>query len=179
MHPDLAQFLARHLPLATETTVWREEQMPLRITTYLGSEPPPLEYVTSVRCLVRRGESVLVVRDPVDGPILPGGRREPGESLERTLARELWEETGCELADISMLGFLHFQHLSPKPEGYPYPYPDFLQIVYTATATRFVPEARSAVDRGLELLFLPASELFALPLPASQRVFLEALRARS
>ncbi len=47
--------------------------------------------------IIRRGETVLLVHNfwPVgDAWNLPGGRREPGETLAETLAREVLEETG-------------------------------------------------------------------------------------
>jgi hypothetical protein len=38
-------------------------------------------------------------------------------------------------------GLTPLHHLAPKPDDYPYPYPDFLQLVYVATADQFIPEA--------------------------------------
>jgi hypothetical protein len=38
-----------------------------------------------------------------------------------------------------MLGWLHLECLRAMPDDHPYPHPDFLQVVYTATATRQQP----------------------------------------
>ena len=61
--------------------------------------------------LLRRGDGILLVRCRYDGepePLwtLPGGRQEPGETLEATTRREFREETSldvetCELAYVS------------------------------------------------------------------------------
>ena len=72
--------------------------MPLRITSYFTDELPPLEHISSVRCIVFRDDMVLVVREGEEAHVVPGGRREPGETLMQTLERELLEETGWTVA---------------------------------------------------------------------------------
>jgi ADP-ribose pyrophosphatase YjhB (NUDIX family) len=87
-----------------------------------------VSYVTSVRSIVLREQAVLVVQDRERQHILPGGRIESGEAFTQASERELLEETGWTVNQIRYLGFKHFHHLTPKPEGYAYPYPDFLQV---------------------------------------------------
>jgi 8-oxo-dGTP pyrophosphatase MutT (NUDIX family) len=179
MPEDLSGFLARYRPAAQEMTVWQDGRLQLAVSSYLCSELPPLELVTSVRCVVLRSDSVLVVRDPRETHILPGGRREPEESLEETLERELLEETGWRVADVALLGFRHMCHLTPRPADYRYPYPDFVQGVFWGEAAALVPEARHPQDDVLEVKFLGAEAVSELVLPTGQQVFLEAaLRAR-
>lgn len=180
MQPDLAAFLARHTPLAEEQAVWGEGTIRLLISCYLSTELPPLEYVTSVRSLVFHNDSVLVLRNPDDTHIYPDGRREGDETLEETLRREILEEVGWEVAEISQLGFIRLHHLTPKPPGYPYPYPDLLQVVHMATATSFVPDAKLEDDYELEASFRPISEVQEMTLSPCQHVFLKAaLEARA
>lgn len=161
MTTDPTHFLSTLTPLAEETAVWpwQERQMPLRIRAYASQKLPPLDYVSSVRALLFRGDQIMVVRDIWDHyHILPGGRREDGESLIETLRREVLEETGWTLRNPTLLGFLHFHHLSPKPEGYPHRHPDFFQPVYKAQAHHFFPEAQVTGDIEAEATFRPIAQ---------------------
>ncbi len=94
-----------------------------------------------MRAVVTQGENALVITSPDREHILPGGRREPGESLIETLRREALEEAGWSLRSLRLLGFKHFHHIIPRPDNhpYPYPYPDFLQVVYPGLPRRTIP----------------------------------------
>jgi ADP-ribose pyrophosphatase YjhB (NUDIX family) len=180
MDPDLASFLARHRPQLQDSAIWGNGVLHLRITAYLGHEPPPLAYVTSVRGLVFRDGMILILRNRDATHIVPGGRREIGETLDETLRREVLEETGWTLDAPTMLGFMHFHHLSPKPPDYPYPYPDFMQIVYMARAAAYLPDARVVDDYEIEPGFRPPALVHALALTPSERLYLTtALEYRS
>lgn len=137
-HPLLAALLAEREPAFTGEVSWRGGAMPLRLSAHTTPADLPDELVTSVRCVVRVGELVVFCENPDGGHPLPGGRREPGESHADTAAREVHEETGwlLERDSLRVLGWLHFEHLAPRPPGYAYPYPDFLQVVFHGTATR-------------------------------------------
>ena len=173
MDTALRAFLRGLAPAATETDQWGE--MAFQVTGYLTDSAPPLEYVTSVRAIVTQGENaLLVITSPDREHILPGGRCEPGESLTETLRREALEETGWSLTSPRLLGFKHFHHLMSKPDGYPYPYPDFLQVVYTAVAEVYHPNQRIVDDYELDARILPLAEVRALPLSPIQRMFLNA-----
>ena len=179
---ELARFLARCGRLAEEIAIWGQGAgaTRLRLTSYLTAETPPLAYVTSVRSLVFRGDEVLVVRDPDGYHVIPGGRREVGETLEETLRREVLEETGWALGPITPFGLMHFRHLGPQLPGYRYPYPDFLHAVYLAEAGRFVPGALVTGEQAYELEagFRPLAEVAGLGLPLGQRRLLDAALER-
>ena len=149
--------------------------MPLQITYYLGNEPPPVEYVSSVRAIVFRNRSVLVVKQ-ANGHlyILPGGRVEKGESLKETLQREMLEETGWTVSDKKLLGFMHLHHLGVKPENYKYPYPDFLWPIYLAEAGEFSADAKIPDEWVSESEFRPVEEVKKLPLDKSELLLLDA-----
>ncbi len=176
----LAGFLARCEQLSEETVVWGAGAgaIRLRLTTYLTTETPPLAYLTSARAIVFHRNEVLVVRDPDGCHVIPGGRREAGETLEETLRREVLEETGWTLGPIAPLGVLHFRHLDPQPPG-PYPYPDFLNVVYAAEAIDHRPEALTPTTGAYELeaAFRPLPDVDRLELPAGQRRLLKAALA--
>jgi 8-oxo-dGTP diphosphatase len=116
--PDFAAFLARQTPLVVEEDVWSWQGVPtpLRRTTYLTDEEPPLASVTSVRAVVVCDAKVLVVREPGgDYYVVPGGRREAGETIEATVRREVLEETGWSLGSLDPLAVVHYQHINPRP----------------------------------------------------------------
>lgn len=145
-----------------------------RVRIYLTSVVPELDLVTSVRALVRNGDQVLTVRDLKNTHILPGGRREAGESLIATLEREIREETGWNISNPRLLGIIHFHHLTPQPAEYRFPYPDFLQLVYLADATTYDASVRQVDGYELEAHFQPIEAVRALPLTKGERTILEA-----
>jgi ADP-ribose pyrophosphatase YjhB (NUDIX family) len=177
---ELAAFLEQQREYVEETQTWGGGSLPLRVRSYLSDDMPPVTLVTTVRAIVFQNASVLVITDA--GGIVhvtTGGRREACETLEETLRREVLEESGWTLKDVRLLGFLHFHHLADKPAGYPYPYPDFLQLIYTGEGAEYRSEAREV--GGYEVLagFEPLEQVRNLSLSASQRMFLEAgLRCR-
>jgi 8-oxo-dGTP pyrophosphatase MutT (NUDIX family) len=158
--------------LAEETITWSRDHMQLLMTSYLAQALPSLDFITSVRCIVTRGHEILVIRDPENTHIHPGGRRETGETLLQTLQREILEETGWTLQDISLLGFKHFHHLTPKPAHYPYPYPDFFQALYYAQAGIFIQEAKDKHGYELSATFHSITTVKTLPLTQGEKKYL-------
>ena len=136
MNPQLADFLDVQKPEFVETAKWGD--LRLQVTTFVSEDLPPLDFVSSVRAMVTNEQSEVLMCVSGDGEthIVPGGRREAGETLQETLKREILEETGWFVEIGKQIGFWWFHHLTPKPEGYRYPYPDFLQIIHHAKAIR-------------------------------------------
>lgn len=66
--------------------------------------------VLAVGAVVRAGERILMIqrgRQPSAGRwSIPGGRVQPGETLEAAVARELLEETGLAVEAKQLLGFV-------------------------------------------------------------------------
>lgn len=177
MESDLSRFRARHSPVVTESVAWGN-QFRFRIASYLCDEFPPLGFVTSVRAVVLLDGLALLQRDQDSLHILPGGRREAGEPPEATLRREVREETGWTLDLVSVLGFMLYHHLDPKPPDHPYPHPDFVQIVYAGRAARFSAEAKLDDGYEVESTLLPVANLQGLGLSQRELVYLDAaLRA--
>ncbi|HEX9068704.1 MAG TPA: NUDIX hydrolase [Ktedonobacterales bacterium] len=175
MDPLLSIWQARQSLSVSEDTRWKSLSFLLR--TYATVEPPPLHLVTSVRAIMLGQGTVMVVRDPHGRHILPGGRREPGEALLATLARELREETGWQASDPRLIGVRHFHHRDPMPAGYPYPYPDFLQLVYAARLDAIDPAGREPDGFELEATLMPVEDARALPLSPGERLLLDAARS--
>jgi hypothetical protein len=137
-HPVLATILAAHTPVESREVAWLGGEVPLRVSAYHTNVDLPDELITSVRCIVRVGDSVVCCENGDARHPWPGGRREPGESYMDTAVREVHEETGwvVEPAGARYVGWLHLEHLAPRREGYVYPYPDFLQLILCARAER-------------------------------------------
>lgn len=77
----------------------------------------------AVMALVRRGDELLLARSPHFPPEMfsaLAGFVEPGESLEETLAREVREEVGIEVANLRYFG------------SQPWPFPHSLMIAFVA-----------------------------------------------
>lgn len=77
----------------------------------------------AVMALVRRGDELLLARSPhfPEGMFSAlAGFVEPGESLEQTLAREVREEVGIEIANVRYFG------------SQPWPFPHSLMIAFVA-----------------------------------------------
>jgi predicted MFS family arabinose efflux permease/ADP-ribose pyrophosphatase YjhB (NUDIX family) len=135
-HAVLASLLTDRQPVSVEQTEW-PGGLALEFALYLGPADLPDDLVTSARCLVTAGGQLLACEDAHPSVhVWPGGRREPHESWAQTARREVREETGwlVQPESLTMLGFLHYRHLTPVPPDHPYPSPDFLQVVMHGAA---------------------------------------------
>lgn len=176
MDSNLKLFLEKQDLLVETSDTWRNGTLPLRLRTFVSDELPPGEYITSVRSFVLQGDHVLVVRNPGGIHLLPGGRIEAGETFEETIQRELIEETGWTVSHLALISFTHFHHLNPKPEGYAYPYPDFIQINYMAQAVEHLPNLKLPDDYEIESYFHPINEVHTL-ISEADLIHLRAARA--
>ena len=135
-HPALVELLSTLTPAVAHDVVWGVT--PLHSASYPGAPDPPLDVVMSVRVIVRVGDRIVVCTNAhgAHHP-MPGGRREPGETIEETAVREVHEETGWHLDPTSLrpLGWLHFRYVEPvDPAWTHYPHPDLVHLVLTGEA---------------------------------------------
>ncbi len=91
----------------------------------------------------------------------PGGKIEPGESPAECAIREMREETGLVVADPLLRGVM--TEVSPRP--------DYQWLSFIFVVTRFDGELAPAPGMG-ELRWASVADVFALPIPATDAIFL-------
>jgi len=88
--------------------------------------PPPDERLTRLHVVALDADGLVVVcRSVEEWRFLPGGRREPDETLAQTARRELLEEAGAQPVGDSVRIFAH-QHVTsynPEPHHPHFPHP--------------------------------------------------------
>ena len=178
--PELAGYLAQYTAGWQGDATWAGGAMRLRVTAYASDYLPPLRYVTSVRGVVFRGDDVLVLTNQHTAHhVVPGGRREEGETPTQTLAREVLEEAGWVIApDPKLAAVTHLRHLTPKPPDYRFLYPDFLWTIYAAEAIEHQPAARLTDDYEQAATFRPIVEAFDMGLSEENLFYLRSALSR-
>lgn len=182
MDRNLRESISALRPVAQELADWGA--VSLSIDTYLTAVRPPDHLVTSVRGIVLGEQGVLVVEEAEDRyHVVPGGRREGEESVVAALNREILEETGWTIAEPDYLGFAHFHHLTPRPAGHVYPYPDFCHLYFSVQARLFQPERKldEKILRDeyvLSVMWRPIDAALQLPLDTGQLALLHAAKRR-
>jgi ADP-ribose pyrophosphatase YjhB (NUDIX family) len=177
----LKRFLIGKTPIAEEEMDWSGGGLELVQTRYTyeleEAATPPADLITSVRALLTRGQEIVVMRDPGGEHIVPGGRIDDGEALLEALRRELLEETGWTVrGEPAPIGLFHYHIHSPKPAGYRYPYPDFLQLLYKAEADRHFPDAMEVDGFELGAEFRPLEVVQQLTLSIGEIALLQSSR---
>ena len=105
-------------------------------------------------CVICDGDKILVEEKVGCGICFPGGHVEPGESLVRSVIREVCEETGLTIEGPRLCGVKQW---TEEDGSYRY-------LVFLFRAERFTGELRSS-DEG-EVCWMPLPELRNRPLPS-------------
>ena len=111
---------------------------------------PPTELTSAAFGLIFDGDAILLARLVDRGWDVPGGHLEPGESAEEAMRREVLEETGVVAGGASVFAHQLIRLLSPRPDGYRYPYPEGYQVFFRAEMDKrglFVASEESAETR--------------------------------
>ena len=178
--PAADEFLKHYSPVDVETDAsWRAGEIKLTISSYVTCDEPPPQLVSSVRALVFRDETILLMQNLDGSHIHHGGRVEAGESHLEALRRELVEEASVEITDVCRLGFMHLRHETPKPPDYPYLYPDFFWPIFRVEYARDYEGKRVPDDYELSSEFVPLADLDRSALTAAELAYLDhAIHAR-
>lgn len=146
--------LAQRFPLLYAPQRWEWGGIDAQFST----TPPPDELVTNIHVVGFVGERVLICRDARDVWFLPGGTREPGESVEECVARELAEEAGAELdGPLRLVGAHHA--VSDRPEPYRPHQPHPAKVWLWCHADVVVTGAPGNPDDGEKVLEVRAAPL--------------------
>jgi mutator protein MutT len=75
--------------------------------------------------IVRRRSTVLITRRPAGGSFagcweFPGGKREPGETIEQCLVRELWEELHLHVVPTAALAVVEHSYPTASVRLHPF-----------------------------------------------------------
>lgn len=148
----------------------------LRVRAYSWAIPLPDIIVTAARAVVFKGPQVVVLSES-DGThhVMPGGRREPGESLDSTVRRELLEECGWHVGELRPFAFLHFQHPDPAP---PPDWCDFANAIYLAEGARYDRRALDRTQGKVRSRLLSARAAFSTVADRHRAILAAALSAR-
>jgi ADP-ribose pyrophosphatase YjhB (NUDIX family) len=126
----------------------------LRRRVFIGDLAWPEPLTTSARAVVFKGSKVVVVSEN-DGTdhIEPGGGIEPGETIEQGLRREIAEETGWSVGELTPLGFQLFESLTPKPPGSTRRWGVFIHAFFVTEAVSYRRAARdmTQIETGSRL----------------------------
>jgi 8-oxo-dGTP diphosphatase len=121
--------LATRYPRLFATQRWEWAGIDAKFST----THPSADLVTNVHVVGFIGERIVVCRDARGFWFLPGGTREPAESVERCADRELLEEAGARLAGpLQWLGAHHCVSDRPAPFRSHQPHPEKAWLWATA-----------------------------------------------
>ncbi|MDO8659321.1 MAG: NUDIX domain-containing protein [Candidatus Parcubacteria bacterium] len=97
---------------------WIETQN--KLTFVLSKNLPKKIKMTAVKCVIFRGNKILMTKVP-RGWDIPTGHIEKGETPEEAIKREVMEETGTVLKKFHLLGYLHSVKVKENEKNKKYP----------------------------------------------------------
>jgi 8-oxo-dGTP diphosphatase len=124
-----------------------------------GLADPPEDAIGNVHVICRTGDGIVVCASDEGARFLPGGTREPGESIEETAQRELLEEAGVRLrSPLTWCGAFRCDQSGPRYRPHlPYPINFMLYAVADGEVTGN-PTSPPDGEQITEVLVLPPEQ---------------------
>ena len=126
-------------------------------------EEPPDELISNVHVVARTDGGIVVCGNDLGWRFLPGGTREPGETIEDLVHRELVEEAGARVTSkLTWLGGHRALHRRPAPYRPHLPHPvSFWANVVADVVLEGPPTNPDDGEQVTEVLVLPPEEAAA------------------
>lgn len=153
-HQTLRCFLKTWPPFGGWEDSWLG--VPLAHRVGLTNCIPPLSVVASVRGVVLHDNHVLLVRAK-ENILNVGGRLEEGETLLDALHREIGEESGWLVSPLSVIGYVHSQHLDEQRPAWRRPAPEFMDVIYAVEGIKY--EKRLHDTNEIPCEMIPINEI--------------------
>ena len=125
-----------------------------------STEQPPDELIGNAHIVGRTDGGIVVCQNDLGWRFLPGGTREPGETIEQLVEREVLEEAGARITGpLTWLGAHRGDHRRPAPYRPHLPHP--LSYWANMVADVVIDQPPTNPDDGeqvTQVLVLPPSE---------------------